>query len=123
VKRIAVTGVFLLALILACDSGPPESPESGGRQPDSQASGVGNPDGLDSCEGIARIGRLAVLARDQRAVFEKEACSQDGKHGVYEAVLESGARFKVTFKSTNPHAGLHEICQDARTGSWECTDL
>ncbi len=58
--------------------------------------------------------------------IEKDKCWDDGGRAVYEAFVKTkdaagrSAHFKFTFNGLDARSGIRQLCQDARTGSWEC---
>ena len=120
-----VIGVLLVMLFLVLavellDSGPKRRstprPSSGSRS---------NPDKL-ACLEYRTVGKAAIEAVTVNPVIEKDMCWKDPPRGVYEAFVKTrsasgrSAHWKITFNSYNARSGVYELCQDARTGSWEC---
>jgi hypothetical protein len=72
------------------------------------------------------VSKAAIGAVSSNPVVEKDMCSDDGSRAIYEAFVrtqgQSGqaAHFKFTFKGLDARSGIQQLCQDARTGAWEC---
>ena len=88
------------------------------------AAAVNNP--TPQCADLRAVSRAAIEAVSQQPVYEKDMCSDDGRSAVYEAFVrtrgQSGrpAHVKFTFNGLDARSGIRQMCQDARTGQWEC---
>ena len=79
-----------------------------------------------NCADLRIVAQAAIAATTVDPAVEKDLCSDDGRHAVYEAFVKTrgqagkAAHFKFTFNGLDARTGLSQICQDARTGDWEC---
>lgn len=118
-SRLLIGGLvlFVLVLIYAAVAGTNTGPTP-------TEARTSNDDQI--CSDLRSVSRTAIEGISANPVVEKDMCSNDGARAIYEAFVKTrgqsgrAAHFKFTFNGLNARSGLQELCQDARTGIWEC---
>lgn len=79
-----------------------------------------------NCEELRYVAKGAMEAVTVNPAIERDTCWDDGGRAVYEAFVRTAGQsgrlghFKYTFRGLDVRSGLAEVCQDVRTGEWEC---
>lgn len=114
-RSTAVVLVIATLVALGCDSpsNPPGSPKAT------------DPDGR-TCREARTVAEAAIGATVVNPELGRDSCYQEAGQLIYEVFAatrsEPGkpAHFKFTFHGQSVQSGVKELCQDARTGVWEC---
>jgi len=126
--NLALLGLVLLVVVLlvAISRDYETTRQTTRPRPSTGSTSRSNPDGLD-CSAYRVAGRAAIKAVTVNPVIEKDMCWTSPPHGVYEAFVKTrsgsggAAHWKITFNTYDARSGVYELCQDARTGAWECS--